>query len=466
MLFNCLPFWVFFAAVYLLYRLSGRWWGLRPQNTLLLAASYVFYAAWDWRFLSLLLFSTVLDHFCARWIHRSRNPVQCKFLLWLSIGAGLGILGFFKYAGFFTENLSALLGTAGIRLPRAALEVVLPVGISFYTFQTMGYVIDVYRRKTAPAESLLDFALFVAFFPQLVAGPIEKASHLLPQIVSVRKITAGSVHEGVYLILWGLFQKVFVADNLARLVDPFFASQGPYAGASVLIAVYAFSFQIYCDFAGYSNIARGLGLLMGFDLMVNFNLPFFSKNPRELWERWHISLSVWVRDYIYTPTRSVLLTMTLMGLWHGAAWTYVLWGFYHGGLLWMHRRLTQWRKGSGLLPAPLKIIGFFHLWCLGALVFRCGSLSQLGAMLEGLLLRFEPAGLLSGELLHLVYFTFFLVAVETLQYAQKDLLAFLRWPLAARTAMALWAAYLMLYTEILGGNLTSGEPRAFIYFQF
>ncbi len=461
MLFNSLQFWAFFALVYTLYRVSGHRW----QNRLLLGASYLFYGAWDWRFLFLLAASTVVDFICAAHIHRSDAPRVRKFYLWVSIGFGLTVLGFFKYFNFFAESLSRLAEFFGLPLHPLLLNVVLPVGISFYTFQTMGYVIDVYRKRTPPAENIFDFALFVSFFPQLVAGPIERAGHLLPQILAPRTITREGLKTGAYLIFWGLFQKLFVADNLAGLVDPFFASAAPYNGVGVLLAVYAFSFQIYCDFAGYSNIARGLGLFMGFDLMVNFNLPFFSRNPRELWERWHISLAQWVRDYVYAPTRSVLATMALVGLWHGAAWTYILWGLYHGTLLALHRALASVRKPSERFTV-LKILGFFHLWCLGALIFRSGSLTQLAEMLSGLLFRFTPQAGSWKTVLSLAYFTFFLLAVETVQFKKKDLLVFRKWPLPVKTIFVLCALYLMLYVEILGKFSDNGGSRAFIYFQF
>jgi D-alanyl-lipoteichoic acid acyltransferase DltB (MBOAT superfamily) len=263
---------------------------------MLLVASYVFYGSWDWRFLSLILISTFLDYLCGIKIHQSPDQRHRKIFLILSVCGNLSILGFFKYYDFFATSLGNLLGVLGLQIHPGLIHVILPVGISFYTFQTMSYTINIYRGRLKPTHHFFDFALFVAFFPQLVAGPIEWARNLLSQILKPRRVTLEKFYEGCYLIFWGLFQKMFVADNLARVVDPVFASAAPYNGLQVLIALYAFAFQIFCDFAGYSNIARGLGKCMGIDLMVNFNLPYFATNPREFWRRWHISLSIWLRD--------------------------------------------------------------------------------------------------------------------------------------------------------------------------
>ena len=269
MLFNSLEFAIFFPLVLGLYVCFRR----RGQNLLLLAASYLFYGWWDWRFLSLIFVSTVVDYFCGRAIGATTEPKRRKRWLWLSVGVNLGILGFFKYFDFFASSLTDLLSLVGMRANPGTLNILLPVGISFYTFQTMGYTIDVYRGRMEPRRNFLDFALFVSFFPQLVAGPIERARVLLPQIENPRRITFAGLSDGVYLIAWGLFKKIFIADNLARYVDPVFTDAGPVQGAAVLLAVYAFAFQIYCDFSGYSDIARGCAKCLGFELMVNFNLP-------------------------------------------------------------------------------------------------------------------------------------------------------------------------------------------------
>ncbi len=281
MLFNSFEFFIFFIVVYLLYlRLK-----LKAQNIFLLLASYLFYAAWDWRFLSLLWISTLVDFFCGRVIAVTAEHKKRREVLFFSIFMNLSILGFFKYFNFFIGSFYALIRQFGFSPHPLALNIILPVGISFYTFQTMSYTIDVYYGKIKPAKSLLNFALFVAFFPQLVAGPIERAKNLLPQIESARTVTLEKFYEGCFLIFWGLFLKVFVADNLSRLVDPVFSGSPPYDGAVVLGALYAFAFQIFCDFSGYSNIARGLAKCMGFEIMVNFNLPYFATNPSDFWKR-------------------------------------------------------------------------------------------------------------------------------------------------------------------------------------
>ncbi|MBE9529897.1 MAG: MBOAT family protein, partial [Proteobacteria bacterium] len=346
MLFNSVQFAIFFAIVYLLYLLLNH----KGQNRLLLVASYVFYGCWDWRFLSLIAISTVVDYFCGLKIYESREKQKRKLFLFISVCSNLTILGFFKYFNFFTDNLYALLNGFGFSPDPFFLNIILPVGISFYTFQTISYSIDIYRKELNPTRKFLDFALFVSFFPQLVAGPIERAKNLLPQMLLPRKLTVDKFYEGCYLIFWGLFLKVFIADNLARMVDPVFSSSGPYDGVRVLLALYAFAFQIFGDFAGYSNIARGLAKCMGFDLMVNFNLPYFAVNPKDFWQRWHISLSTWFRDYLYIPLggnrhgqmntcRNLAITMLLCGLWHGAAWTFIVWGAYHALLQIIHKLL-------------------------------------------------------------------------------------------------------------------------------
>ncbi len=343
MLFNSAEFALFMVVVYGAYLVLEHKW----QNRMLLAASYVFYGAWNWRFLSLILISTALDYVCGMRVYRAERPARRKLFLFLSVFGNLSILGFFKYFNFFAEGLTELLNSFGFVVRPYLTDIVLPIGISFYTFQTLSYTIDIYRGKLKPTRNVVDFALFVAFFPQLVAGPIERARNLLPQISSRRTLKADWFYEGCYLIFWGLFQKMVVADNLAKLVDPIFGRL-EYTAGEVLLVMYAFSFQILCDFAGYSNIARGVARLLGFEIMVNFRLPYFATNPQDFWRRWHISLSSWLRDYVYIPLgggrkngittcRNLLVTMLLGGLWHGAAWTFVFWGVYHAILLMAYR---------------------------------------------------------------------------------------------------------------------------------
>jgi alginate O-acetyltransferase complex protein AlgI len=339
-LFNSFEFAIFFSCVYGIYLLSNHRW----QNRWLLLASYIFYGTWNWKFLGLIWTSTVIDYYCGKKIHETPSRNRRKAILLLSIGTNLGILAFFKYYNFFANSFESLMHIIGWRVDALTLQIVLPVGISFYTFQTMSYTIDIYRNKIEPTDRFLDFALFVTFFPQLVAGPIERAKNLLPQVSSDRVVTWEKLKEGVWLICWGLFKKVFIADNLAKIVDPVFSASNPISGAEALIAVYAFAFQIYGDFSGYSDIARGISKLLGFELMLNFRMPYFSKNIREFWSRWHISLSTWLKDYLYITMggnrfgtlrtyRNLFLTMAIGGLWHGAAWTFVFWGMFHGLVL-------------------------------------------------------------------------------------------------------------------------------------
>ena len=335
----------------LAYRLIG-YHRLRLQNRLLLVASYLFYGTWDWRFLSLIWISTIIDYFAASRIESS--PVRAKKLwLLLSMVVNLGLLGFFKYFGFFATGFQDMFATVGINLSLPALQIVLPVGISFYTFQTMSYTIDVYRGVTRPVRNFLDFALYVAFFPKLVAGPIERSSRLMPQILKPRQRNGSDFAEGLYLVILGMFKKVVIADNMALIANAVFnSSYQELTGFECLIGVYAFAFQIYGDFSGYSAIARGVARWLGFDLMVNFRMPYFAISPKDFWSRWHISLSTWLRDYLYVPLggnrggklftyRNLMLTMLLGGLWHGAGWTFIAWGAMHGVMLVIFRELSR-----------------------------------------------------------------------------------------------------------------------------
>ena len=490
MLFNSFAFAVFFVVIYGLYVASMR--KVVVQNLILLAGSYFFYGWWDWRFLGLILLSTVIDFVCGREIDRRRESLtnsgtdsaespyvntrrSRRVLLFVSVGANLGILGFFKYFDFFSAGCAELLNTIGLPLEPKLLEIVLPVGISFYTFQTLSYTIDVYRGRIRAQRSLLTFAVFVAFFPQLVAGPILRAREFLPQVSRPRRLDVGHIYEGGYLIFWGLFKKVVVADNLAVLVDGVFGSEAPLHGGAVLVAVYAFAVQIYCDFSGYTDMARGIAMTMGFDIPLNFNLPYFARNPSDFWRRWHISLSSWLRDYLYIPLggnckgarRTCInlgLTMVLGGLWHGAAWTFVIWGLYHGILLAVHRVLkpsleSLWRR----MPDRVKpfagwaaIVVFFQFTCLGWLIFRAESVEQIPRMLRSLFMSLEIYG--SGVMTLAVY-TLPLVLMQLAQYLKDDLNLLLRLPAFAR-GLAYCAMFYGLV--LLGGR--SDQP--FIYFQF
>ncbi len=403
MLFNSLEFFVFLAAVLVVQAALAP----TPRKVALLAASYLFYAAWDWRFLSLIALSTGLDFVVGAALGRDPGTQpeaappgrRRRLLLATSLVVNLGMLGFFKYAGFFATELAELLAPIGIRPTPFVVSVVLPVGISFYTFQTLSYTIDIYRGRLRPTQSLLDFALFVAFFPQLIAGPIERASRLLPQIESIRRPSSVEFSSGFRLVLWGIFKKVVIADRLARVVDFVYASGTEPTGPEIWLATYAFAFQIYCDFSGYTDVARGVARMLGFDLMVNFRLPYLARNPAEFWRRWHISLSTWLRDYLYISLggnrrgtfatyRNLMITMLLGGLWHGANWTFLLWGAFHGGLLVGHRALSS----TLYRVAPASDIGawlwawssrllVFHLVCIGWLIFRADSVAHATTLL-------------------------------------------------------------------------------------
>lgn len=403
MLFTQIQFWIFFAIVFSLYLILP----LRRQNLLLLLASYAFYAAWDWRFLSLIMLTTGIDYLIALQISRSENQHKRRQWLILSLWTNLGLLGVFKYFNFFLDSFVALSEGLGFSVSVPVLQIVLPVGISFYTFQSLSYTIDVYRRDIQPTRSLLDFALFVAFFPQLVAGPIERARNLLPAIANPRQITPDRISRGVVLCLIGLIKKIVIADGISPNVDIIFAMENP-SGAAVLVGSWLFAIQIYCDFSGYTDIARGIAKLLGFELMLNFAQPYFATNPQDFWRRWHISLSTWLRDYLYIslggnrkgPRRTqinLMLTMLLGGLWHGAAWNFVLWGAFQGGLLALHRQLfgierkSPKRQGMRqLLRHIFMVVLFFQITCYGWMLFRAGSLEQIIQM-TGSLFTLNPA---------------------------------------------------------------------------
>jgi alginate O-acetyltransferase complex protein AlgI len=474
MVFNSLQFAAFFLVVYALYRVLPH----RAQNWMLLAASYVFYAAWDWRFLGLLIGSTVIDFYVARYFRNHPDKGRRRRALLLSLVYNLGVLGFFKYFNFFADGLGRIFGIFGWRLDPITVHVILPMGISFYTFMTISYVIDVYRGEIEPEDSLPDFALFVAYFPHLVAGPILRASKLLPQIVSPRTINREQSIEGVWLIAWGLFQKMFVADNLAPIVETAFGTFATPTGADVLVATYAFAFQIYGDFAGYSNMARGISKLLGIELNVNFLFPYFVISPQEFWRHWHISLSTWLRDYLYIPlggsrgpaprtTRNLMITMVLGGLWHGAAWTFVLWGAYQGIALVIGRSLTGWAERRGIAipeglnwPRVLLALLMFHVTCYGWLIFRAQSARQVADLTRRAAIDLVPsASTLPSLVAPLAMIVGPLLAVHVYQAQHGSESAPLS--LAPPIRYALYGA--VLYLVLLFGSF---EGAQFIYFQF
>ena len=336
MLFNSIDFAIFLPVVFILY-----WFfcqrNLKLQNLLIVVASYVFYGWWDWRFLSLIIFSTIVDYSIGIALSRENNQNRRRVFLWLSLVVNLGFLGFFKYYNFFLDNLVSAFTFFGTELKASSLKIILPVGISFYTFQTLSYTIDVYKRKLTPTKDFMAFSAFVSFFPQLVAGPIERATNLLPQFFKNRKFEYDKAVDGLRQMLWGFFKKVVIADNCALFANEFFNNHSDYGGSALFLGALFFTFQIYGDFSGYSDIAIGTARLFGFDLKQNFAFPYFSRDIAEFWRRWHISLSTWFRDYLYIPLggsrggtsmkiRNTFVIFIVSGFWHGANWTFIIWG--------------------------------------------------------------------------------------------------------------------------------------------
>ncbi len=476
MKFISLPFFVFFVVVYGLYLLCNH----RRQNRLLLVASYVFYGSWDWRFLVLIFASTVFNYFCGWKIDASANAKEKRAFLWLCVLANLTVLFFFKYYHFFIDGLSDLSSLAGITLPMRFLEVVLPVGLSYYTFQAMSYSMDIYLRGLKPVRNFFDFSLFVSFFPNLLSGPIETARHFLPQILSPRIVTLEKFYEGCYLIFWGIFQKAFVADNLLKIITPFFNSAAPYNGTQVLFSLYAVAIQVFCDFSGYTDIARGLGKCMGFDLKLNFRLPYFVTNIADFWKRWHMSFYGWLKDYVYMPLvfrakektefviyRSMFIIMVLAGLWHGSSVRFLLWGIYNGLLVVGYRLLQPALRKIPLPRKPLlrdvwfviRVILFFHLVCFGIILFKTKSVAQALQMLQALFLNFS-FDLSSAMMLYKVaFFCLPLLAIQLLQFSKDDLLAVLKINPWLRGLIYFYLFHLMMVFAFTGGN-------QFIYFQF
>ncbi len=471
MLFNSFEFWIFFGIVLILYRASGH----RLQNRMLLLASYYFYGSWDWRFLSLIVVSTVVDYYVGLGlVSPESSRARRKRLVSLSVAVNLGLLGVFKYLGFFADSAAALLAQLGFQANLPSLHIILPVGISFYTFQTMSYTLDIYRKELEPTRDFLDFALYVSFFPQLVAGPIERARRLLPQVVGERTVTKQDFREGLYCILYGLFKKVVIADNMAVIANRVFAMDpASVTGLESLLGVYAFAFQIYGDFHGYSLIAQGTARWMGFHVMDNFRHPYFASNPQDFWRRWHISLSTWLRDYLYIPLggsrkgtartyRNLLTTMVLGGLWHGANWTFVVWGTIHGGWLAIHRWV------SGRLPdlAPGAVVGHlvrvfvtFQLVCVTWLFFRADSVSQAWAFLGSLFSGFPLTDLARLGFPLVAFFVLPMLTYEFWVERRNDLFAITRSPGLARAAFYLVIILLLVW-------FPAPVPSEFIYFQF
>lgn len=449
---------------------------VRVQNLLLVFASYTFYGYWDWRFLSLLMISTVADYFIGANLHKTEKISKRKLLLAASIVVNLSILGFFKYFNFFVDSFGAVLESFGMQANLPSLRIILPVGISFYTFQTLSYTIDIYRKKLEPTKDFITFALFVSYFPQLVAGPIERAINLLPQLGKRRTITMEQVKAALFLITWGYFKKMVVADNLAQIADTVFNNYQDYSGLDITIGVLAFTFQIYCDFSGYSDIARGISKLMGIELRVNFKLPYFSLNPSDFWLRWHISLSSWLRDYLYIPLggnrasqfqtlRNLSTTMLLGGLWHGASWNFVMWGAYHGLILIIYRlfdknpeHMDPWGGEFPKWRIVIKMGIMFILTIFGWILFRAYTVDQIFYIFSNLGFGDIGPDTLS-RLTDFLFFTVPFLVIHTIKYVSRNLLI-ITWQPA-------WVQGIFYGFAIAGILLYAVRgSESFIYFQF
>ena len=547
MIFNSITYLlVFLPSVYLAYRLLPH----KHRNILLLIASYIFYAWWDIRFLSLIVISTAVNYCCGIMIKKGELTSKERFIssIWLTlpcflfivinwnffllpykgfagyfnsdvfikstgswiiflavclltlisnlfyskislidekkksllflvigVSANLIFLGFFKYYNFFMENMEWLLKGLSLDPARFHLNIILPIGISFYTFKGIGYLFDVYRKTVEPERVYKNFALFIGFFPSLLAGPIDRAKDLLPQIYTKRRLTYEQSFRGLHLIFYGLFKKIVIADGVVGTVNSVFGSTGQLVWIDVVAATILFTLQIYCDFSGYTDIARGTAKLFGIDLMVNFNLPYFSQNPREFWNRWHISLSTWLRDYLYIPLggnrhgefhtyKNLMITMVLGGLWHGAAWNFVLWGLYHGFILSVHRAISSARSviepRTSLLKNIIKTSFFFIITCYGWLIFRAPSLEKVISLSSTLIfdfgnLHFGASRPRFAALLGLPVF----MCIELIENTMNKKSFYERLPIPAWTAIYA----LMIFSFFLG---MSNESAQFIYFKF
>ena len=483
MLFNSIDFAIFLPIVFFLYWFVFKR-NLRLQNLLIVVASYVFYGWWDWRFLSLILFSTLVDYTVGVKLKTENRPSKRKIYLWISIFTNLGFLGFFKYYNFFLDNFITAFSFFGTEIQPNSLNIILPVGISFYTFQTLSYTIDVYRRNLEPTKDFIDFAAFVSFFPQLVAGPIERATNLLPQFYAKRKFDYSNAVDGMRQILWGLFKKMVIADNCAEFANMYFNQSADYPGSALLLGALFFTFQIYGDFSGYSDIAIGTSRLFGFNLMQNFNYPYFSRNIAEFWRRWHISLSTWFRDYLYIPlggsrgstwmkVRNIFIIFIVSGFWHGANWTFIVWGalnavYFLPLLLTNNNRNYLGTVAHGrMLPSFKEFILMcttFGLTVFAWIFFRAENIGHAWSYISEI---FSPslftvpdlAGM--GKMLTTAILVVIFIVVEWQgregQYAISNI--GVTWPRAAR-----WAFYSLIVFSI--GLFMQTVETPFIYFQF
>jgi len=466
MLFPTAKFLAFFAVAFAVYWLIGRH---RWRLVWLTAASAFFYACWKWEFLFLILASTSVDYLVALKVPRlPRSSVARKWLVALSVSVNLGILAYFKYAAFLLDTATDVTHWLGWSVPIPQVKAFLPLGISFYTFEAISYVVDVYRGRTKPVRNPLDYAVYILFFPHLVAGPIVRPNEFLPQLERPKRFDWPRFQAGVQLFLIGLVKKIVIADQVALVVDPVFKSPGAFNSAALWLAVLGYAVQIYCDFSGYTDMALGLAHTLGFKLPNNFNAPYLASSPADFWRRWHISLSRWLRDYLYIPlggnrkgpVRTMVnqfVTMLLGGLWHGANWTFVVWGAYHGTLLAIQRIIPKHWAHPALRPATTLMT--FLLVCVGWVIFRAQTLADAGTILKGLVVPTRGAELAGdGPLLVTVCLVATLVGQALGQFKGSPRALF-RVPVPVAGAAMAAALTLALV-------LTPGEGKAFIYFQF
>jgi D-alanyl-lipoteichoic acid acyltransferase DltB (MBOAT superfamily) len=492
MLFNSFEFVIFFATFLVLFFASPR----RARPALLLIASYIFYAGWRPSFLVLLLITTLVDYSSARIIDSGRSVLVRRIALIVSLTINCGLLGAFKYLDFILSNIVGAAGVFGVALPPLALHLILPVGISFYTFQSVGYVLDVYNRRFPAEKNLLIYALYVAFFPQLVAGPIERASHMIAQYKAQRPTSAERIATGLWLVGWGLFKKICVADLVSSFVSGVYADPTSFNGAYTLIATFLFALQIYCDFSGYSDIAIGIARIMGFDLMINFRQPYLAASLTEFWRRWHISLCTWFRDYLYVPlggnrttklrwVRNILVVFGVSGIWHGASWTFLIWGLWHGAALVVEDLARRWRSpapvalsaaataltdsgvsGARVVVQSLGMVYTLAVVMIGWVFFRAQSLhdalyilkswTDLGPVSYG---TFKNLGFASVEILVATTNVLVLLVVDSLVVFQADKLKAMR----KNWILSILGAVVLFYDIVLFGAVGRHE---FIYFQF
>tara|TARA_R110002051_G_scaffold125961_1_gene199287 strand:- start:5887 stop:7320 length:1434 start_codon:yes stop_codon:yes gene_type:complete len=477
MLFNSIDFAIFLPIVFLLYWFVTK--STKKQNILLLVASYVFYGWWDWRFLSLILFSTLVDYTIGVLLSKQENESKRKYLLYTSLIVNLGLLGFFKYYNFFLDNFISAFSFFGVDFNVSTLKIILPVGISFYTFQTLSYTIDVYKRNLEPAKDFISFATFVSFFPQLVAGPIERASNLLPQFYKDRVFDRGKAIDGLRQILWGLFKKIVIADQCAEYANLIFNDSGNYSGSSLVLGALFFTFQIYGDFSGYSDIAIGVSRLFGFNLMRNFAFPYFSRDIAEFWRRWHISLSTWFRDYLYIPlggskggtwmkVRNTFIIFLVSGFWHGANWTFVIWGALNAIYFLPLLLLNKNRQNIGVIAGDrfvpsskelFQMILTFVLTVFSWIFFRANNVSHAVNYIKGI---FNKSLFEKPELFPIELFAFLLIFLA-IEWFGKNNEYGIEKTFVTKPILFKWAFYLFLVICIIG-NISNEQD--FIYFQF